>query len=65
MTRTDVFVCVLFKAIPTKTKQRKKKQQHLFYTWVVYRLGDLNELNAQKGLSSVEVIVGDPVILGV
>lgn len=64
MARTDVFVCFLFKAIPTKTKQRKKKlQQHPFYTWVVYRLGDLNELNAQKRLSSVDVIVGDPVII--
>lgn len=46
-------------------KEKKKLQQHPFYTWVVYRLGDLNELNAQKGLSSVDVIVGDPVIMGV
>lgn len=44
-------------------KEKKKLQQHPFYTWVVYRLGDLNELNAQKGLSSVDVIVGDPVII--
>lgn len=46
-------------------KEKKKLQQHPFYTRVVYRLGDLNELNAQKGLSSVDVIVGDPVIMGV
>ena len=51
MTQTDVFVCFLLEAIPTKTKQRHtKKQQHPLYTWVVYRLGDLHELNAQKGL---------------
>lgn len=31
-----------------KTQTKTKKQQHPFYTCVVYRLGDLRELNAQK-----------------
>ena len=51
MTQTDVFVFFFWKQFRQKTKQRHtKKQQHPLCTWVAYRLGDLHELNVQKGL---------------